>query len=386
MGTWTDVTKQLLQDEDFGSALDKNNGWLGDVVKPLLAGANSEGEKARRIFMYVRDAITCTSHNGIYTSQSLKNILKAKSGRVSEVNLLLTAMLRYAGITAEPVLLSTKNHGVAYALYPIVSRFNYVIAQTTIEGKTFMLDASHPRLGFGKLLPDCYNGHARVVNEPATPMELSSDSLSERKLTSVFISHNESQLWMGSMQQTPGYYESYNILDKVKEKGADEFFKEVKKGYGMDLDIQEAGIDSLTKYEEPVKVHYTFTLKGNDEDIVYLSPMFGEGYKENPFKSAQRLYPVEMPYTFDETYLLTLQVPNGYVVDEMPKSIKVKFNEEGEGFFEYFITQSGNTVSLRSRVKMQRATFYPDEYDFLREFFNMIVTKQKEQIVLKKKK
>ncbi len=41
---------------------------------------------------------------------------------------------------------------------------------------------------------------------------------------------------------------------------------------------------------------------------------------------------------------------------------------------------------MSSRVKIQRTTFLPEEYDMLREFYNMIVSKQKEQLVFKKKK
>jgi hypothetical protein len=114
--------------------------------------------------------------------------------------------------------------------------------------------------------------------------------------------------------------------------------------------------------------------------------MFGEAYNENPFKSAERFYPVEMPYTSDETYLATIEIPAGYELDELPKSMKLKLNEEGEGYFEYMIAQSGRIISLRSRIKMNRATFQPEEYETLREFFNLVVAKQKEQIVFKKKK
>jgi hypothetical protein len=74
------------------------------------------------------------------------------------------------------------------------------------------------------------------------------------------------------------------------------------------------------------------------------------------------------------------------MVDELPKPIKVKFNEEGEGLFEYLVSQSNGVISLRSHVKFTKATFQPDEYETLREFFNIIVNKQKEQIVFKKKK
>ena len=386
LGTWPEATKELLEDEDFGKNLSTANGWLGDIMKPLLAGASSDMEKARRIYGYVRDNLTCTSHYGLYISQPLKNILKTKNGRVSEINLLLVAMLRYADLPADPVILSTKENGFTYPLYPLISRFNYLVAQVTIAGRPFMLDATHPRLGFGRLPVNCYNGHSRIVNKEADELYLSADSLRERKVTALFLSTNDKGDWMGNINQTLGYNESYRTRERINTSGQDAYFKDIKKGYSFDIDILDPVIDSLSKLEEPLAIRYNFDMKLEKEDILYVSPMFSEGYKENPFKSAERLYPVEMPYTFDETYLATIHVPAGYELDELPKSIKVKFNEEGEGYFEYMIALSGSTVSLRSRIKMDRSDFLPEEYEILREFFNMIVAKQKEQIVFKKKK
>ncbi len=386
MGSWPQVSKELLADEDFGRNLSTANLWLGDVVKPLLEGATTDMEKARLIYAYVRDNITCTSHYGFYTSQPLKNIFKSKNGRVSEVNLLLTAMLRYAGLMADPVILSTKEHGFTYAMYPLLNKFNYLVAQLTINRQTYMLDASHARLGFGKLPVNCYNGQARIINADATPVDFSSDSLKEGKVTAVFINNSDKGGWGGSVNQTMGYYQSYAARQKINEIGKESYFNDLKRGYGSEITINSPVIDSLTKLEEPIAVRYNFTLDLEKEDILYVSPLFGEAYKENPFKSAERFYPVEMPYTFDETYLATIEIPTGYELDEMPKSLKVKLNEEGEGYFEYMIIKSENVISLRSRVKMARATFIPEEYEMLREFFNMIVSKQKEQLVFKKKK
>jgi hypothetical protein len=315
----------------------------------------------------------------------LKNVLKIKSGAVSDVNLLLTAMLRYAGVEASPIMLSTKDHGFTYPVYPILNRFNYVITQTTINKVTYTLDASQPRLGFGKLLPDCYNGLAIIIDKAATPIAYYSDSLKERKMTSVYIGNDGKGNWAGTMKHNPGYYESHNIRDEIAKKGQDNFFKDLKKAFSGDVTLANFKIDSLTKYEMPVAMQYNFSFNQDKEDLLYVSPMFSEGYKENPFKSAQRLYPVEMPYTFDDTYIATIQVPDGYVVDEIPKSLKLKFNEDGEGYFEYMIAQSESIISFRTRLQMKRATFSPEEYDTLREFFNMIVSKQKEQIVFKKK-
>jgi hypothetical protein len=188
------------------------------------------------------------------------------------------------------------------------------------------------------------------------------------------------------MQQTPGYYESNELRDRVKEKGQEQLQKDIKKAFGAEIVISNFGIDSLDKYENELGIHYDFDIKDEKEDIMYLNPLFGEGYKENPFKSAERFYPVEMPFAMDETVNLQLEVPHGYVVDELPQSVIVKLNEQDDGMFEYRISQSGDNISLRSRVRFRRTFFMPDEYVTLREFFNLIVKKQAEQIVFKKKK
>ena len=383
--TWPQVTKELMEDEDFGQQLNNANNWLNDDVKLATAGATTDLEKAKKIFAYVRDNIQCTSHNALYKSQSLREVMKSKKGKVSDVNLLVTAMLRNAGISADPVLLSTRDHGVTYALYPIISQYNYVICQVTVDGVNYDLDASNAGLGFGKLPVECYNSTARVINQEAKAINLIPDSLHENKFTMVFLLNGENGKWSGNLNQTLGDYESYTVRNKIKEQGVDGFLKEIKKAYNNELEIENPTFDSLTQYENPVKIHYDFNMKA-DEDIIYFNPMFAEGQKENPFKSAERLYPVEMPYVFDETFVLSLEVPKGYMVDELPKSIRVKLNEEGEGEFEYIIAESNGMVSLRSRLKFTRATFQPEEYAMLREFFNLVVKKHSEQIVFKKKK
>ena len=188
------------------------------------------------------------------------------------------------------------------------------------------------------------------------------------------------------MQQVPGYYESYSLRNRIKDKGKEELFNDIKKSFNADIEIAKPGIDSLDKYDKPIGIHYEFDIKTDKEDIIYINPMFGEGWKENPFKSAQRVYPVEMPYAIDEMYLLQLDVPNGYVVDELPKQAIVKLNEDNDGLFEFRLSESGGTISLRSRIRLKRAFFLPEEYEMLREFFNLIVKKHSEQIVFKRKK
>src|SRR5690606_6202908 len=215
------------------------------------------------------------------------------------------------------------------------------------------------------------NGHARIINSEATPIDFIADSLVEKRLTSVFMISDDKGNMSGSLKKTPGYFESYSLRNRVKESGFDQYFADIKKGFAMDVDIKNPAIDSLVKYDDPVSINFEFDIKSNGEDIIYFNPMFGEAWKENPFKSAQRFYPVEVPYTIDETFLLRFEVPKGYVIDEMPKQVVIKLNEEGDGFFEYRLSESNGSINLRSRLQIKRAFFLPEEYEMLREFFNM---------------
>jgi hypothetical protein len=386
MGNWADACHELLIDEDFGSTLSRDNGWLNDAVKEATVGVGTDIDKVKRIFAYVRDHITCTGIKGKYLSKSLKNVLKERNGTEAEVNLLLTAMLLKAGFAADPVMLSTRSHGYTYAMYPLLNRFNYIVSRLSLGDKYFFLDASKPRMGFGKLGYEAYNGHARVIDGNATPIELVSDSLVERKLTSVFVINDEKGNIAGSVQQTPGYYESYNLRNTITEKGKEQFFNDIRKGFNAEIEITKSGIDSLDNYDVPLRINYEFGVKSEKEDIIYLNPILVDSWKENPFKSAQRFYPVEMPYAVDETYILRLDVPQGYVIDELPKQMVLKLNEQDDGMFEYRLSESGGTISLRSRIVLKRAYYLPEEYEMLREFFNIVVKKHNEQIVFKKKK
>ncbi len=385
LGSWEKVAGDLLNAEYFGFSLSRDNDWLKDMVQPVTAGVTSPLQKAKNIYAYVRDHFTCTDYRRRTMDGTLRSVAKSRKGNVAEINLLLIAMLRYAGLQADPVILSTRSNGYAYSLYPVISQYNYVIVKSKPENDEYYLDASEPGLGFGKLPLRCYNGHARIINEAATPVELNSDSITESKLTNVFLVGDSTGRLVGSMQQTLGYYASWNIRGRLKSKGEEDMTGEIKKAFGGEATIEKLRVDSLNDPDQVVKLTCDFSIEGSGEDIFYCNPMFAEGVKENPFKSAERSYPVEMPYAYDETYTLQMEVPRGYVVDELPKSMVVKLNEQEDGLFEYRISHTSDIISLRSRIKMKRTYFLPDEYEMLREFFNLVVKKHGEQIVFKKK-
>ena len=387
MGSWASFSEDLLKDDEFGADLGRSNSWLDEDLKSITKGASSPKDKAKKIYAYVRDNFTCTSHSGLYIATSLKTVFKNKSGNVAELNLLLTAMLNHEKISADPVILSTRSNGFTHQMYPLINRFNYVICQARIDSSVLYLDASDPSLGFGHIPERCYNGHARIIRKPvATAVYFEADSARESSRTTVFITNDGKGGLTGNYQTIPGYFESCAIRQKVRDKGQKEYFKTLQAAYTGEPVFSNTQIDSLKRQEEPVAVSYDFALTpDSNEELYYFNPLLTEAYKENPFRAAERTYPVEMSHPIDDSYVFNMEIPQGYTVDELPKSAKVVFNDD-EGFFEYLIAKDDDHIQFRSRVKLVKANYKPEDYSTLRDFFGFIVKKQSEQIVFKKKK
>jgi hypothetical protein len=291
-------------------------------------------------------------------------------------------MYKSMGFDATPLMLSTRDNGMPPPNFPRLRDYNYIICRVRVGDQFYLLDASKQDLGFNRLDHNCYNENGRVIADIPVAVTLTTDSLRESKVTSVFMTKDDAKKSIGSFSSNLTYYESQLLRDKLKKQTKEDYFSELKKEYPTELKLSNLTIDSLSNYDEAVKLNFDIDLDWQD-DMVYFNPLFSEGYKSNPFKAATRNFPIEMPYTSDEIYTLTFEIPEGYVVEELPKSAKATYGGN-LGYFEYIISANKQMVSLRYRLKFDLANFSAENYDSLREFFDLIVKKHAEQIVFKK--
>ena len=257
-----------------------------------------------------------------------------------------------------------------------MDRYNYIVAQVFIDNKIYFLDAARQRLGFNKLPSECYNGNARIISKEPAACYFSADSLKELKRTIIILNNNDKKESVGYCHSDLGYYESLDLRNKLAKMPQEDYLKEIISTFPPEIQLTNLAIDSLKKYEEPVAVKYEMQLKGFvDEDIVYFNPMLLQGLRKNPFVSAERLYPVEMPYLTNEVYVLNMEIPDGYIVEELPKSARVKLNED-EGMFEYIIAKDEKYVQLRCRLSLEQTRYMPEDYQTLRDFFQLCGSKR----------
>lgn len=385
--SWQEVSNILLNSKNFGLPLLSKTNWLKTIVDQNTNNAMPNIEKAKKLFNFIRDNIA-TTENAVFIDddETLEAIYKKKSGTVAEKNLLLAAVLNNANIEATPIILSTRNNGYTNATYPVLENFNYTICKITIDGVNYFLDASVSKIGFNKLPITCFNGHAQAITKNTYPIFLNTDSLKEEENTAIFMYNDVNNKMTATYSYEPGYYTSLQIRNKLDSATFDRYFKNDVMITDAIFEIKNISIDTTQDLELPLKVQVDFNINLENNDVLYFNPMLDKSVLTNPFNADSiRNYPIEMPYAIDKFYVLNMEIPNGYQIEDVPKSIKVALNNN-EGYFSYTITTDGKNIFFKSRIKINKANFNEADYASLYDFYGYISKKHAEFIVFKKNK
>jgi hypothetical protein len=380
---WKIVSETLMKREDFGLAITEENRLVDETLKKIIDPNDTELQAAKKIYYYIQKNYNCTDYHDLYVNTTLQDVIKKKSGSVADLNLLMVAMLRRKIRSVFPVLLSTREYGRNSKSYPEMDRLNYVIGKVKIDSKEYFLDATIPFLPFGKLPSNCYNGYARVISEDTTVVSFDPNMQKESSLVTVFINMNAKNEMEGSYTKQNGLYKSIEAKNHLT-RSMESYKTNIASSFPEEFQIGEITLDSSLQAEDPVTLKVAFKIKPfEDADIIYFNPMLGEVLKANPFHADERTYPIEMPYTTNDIYNLSMEIPKGYKLEEMPKSTRLSFNET-EGFFEYLISTDGKMINIKCTTLINETYFSSEDYQALRDFFSHVVKKHSEQIVFKK--
>lgn len=382
--SWNDIAKQLADDDSFGQQL-KSTGFLSDDVENMTKGLTSNASKLNIIYRFVQQSMKWDGFKSFFTDKSLKKAYADKTGNSADINLLLIAMLKKAGIEAGPVLLSTRENGIMALAHPTLSDCNYVIARATVDGKQILLDATEPNLQAGIIPFRCLNGDGYLIQEGSSEaVELSNPKSTEN--STVVLEYKDGQM-TGLFKKRDTGLSAYTFRKSVKTSGGQKEYFEKLKNSSPELDYVSFNYTNLDSLSQPTISEYRFSLKEKqdiDAEVIYLDPVVFERQKTNPFSSQTRNYPVDFGTPVTQYYNMQFEIPQGYKAEELPKQISISLPGRG-GQFMYQISQMDQKINLTMVFSINKVLFLPDEYQALKNFFDLVINKQAEQVVLKKK-
>jgi len=405
--SWESIGNRLAKSSTFGKTLDDKIGQTkGFVTATKLL---SPEERVAAVYQYVKDNVTWNRSYGLYASKSLSKVLKAGTGNVADMNLLLINLLRKVDIQAYPVATKPRSYGLLNQHYPSLTELRYVVALATVGDNQMMLDASSRYSAMGSLPIRALNiegllvadsGHRliSIINNNVikikniAKLQLDPEALALQGTGSIKLSGyaaTKARIKADKEEDDEDNQDLEGGDDENDDKDEDEDEEDSDDEDDIDLEEDDYTTISSTGLEDTeadIKSEYECTLPAPVTaigDEIFIDAFIIQEFADNPFKAEDREFPAFFNSMHDHMYVAVLEKPDGMVVESMPENLTMTM-EGGKGSFIYAVTEDDAKLSVRCVLKIKETIFGPEDYDVLRRFFDAVLDKQEEKIVLKR--
>lgn len=382
--TWEGVAKNIFDYNSFGRELNKDNYLDGDLKK-IIGGANTQSDKLDSIFKFVQRKMHFDGDYSILTDKGVKKAYKEETGNAAEINLILIAMLNNAGIKTDPVLISTRENGVP--VYPNRTGFNSVIAAAEINGKQILLDATNKFSSAGILPLEDLNWKGRLIKEDGSSQEIDLvPNKASNENVNLVVSIDVKGRIMGQARVQKTDYEALNLREHKKLLSNDAYTSKTENALGGILIENYILTDNINVSPATVIESFDFSSNNHCEiiaDKMYINPLLFYNDTKNPFVQEKRQMPIYFGYPRQMKYNINIEIPKGYIVESLPNPIKISAIESIASF-SFNLQTVGNKIQIVVTEELNLAMVPADYYPALKEFFQKMLDKQNEKIVLKK--
>lgn len=381
--TWKDVSKKIHQFKNFGGEL-KKVGYFKKDLQNILADKNNDLEKIAAIFNWVKTKVKWNGHYGKLTENGVRKAYKEGNGNVADINLMLTAILREAGLNANPVLISSRNNGIP--LFPTMDGFNYVVSHVQLaEEKYIVLDATETYSTPNLLPVRALNWSGRKVTKNGASSWI---NISPAKHASedhkIFAKITDDLEIQGMLKSTFGDLNAMNYRIKNNNEDDETLISKLEESYKIEIDNFKQ--TNKTAISKPIGRTIKFTSENLIEKInnkLYIYPLLFLAKTNNPFKSEERKFPVDFIAKWIDKHTTSIIVPSGYTVKKLPEPLAIGL-PENLGVFKYQIIHKENKIQVQSILQFNKSLIGSHYYKILKDFYGKVVAKQSEKIVLVK--
>jgi len=382
--SWKETDKKLKYDESLGRQSKNNSFFLKNLPNELLM-IQDPLKQSEAIYKYIQDHFVLNKDKiYIFDDVDVKKAFKEELGSVSEINLALISALKVAGIDAKIILLSTRDRGFPTKLHPVMTDFNYLAAHITINNSSFLLDASDDFLSFNMLPFHALNSYGRVLDfENGSYWFSLEPKVKTYERIKANLTLNDNGTLIGNVQETNNGYFSKIKRELIHHKSEEKYLIDLE-DENEKLEILSYTNKELEKLENPLVENFEVEISATESvgNTIYLNPFISK-YIKNPFQLKQRNYPVNFGFKIKEIYLAKISIPKNYIIKSVPKSTAYKIPGNG-GLFTANFKKEENTITIITRIQLNKTIYKTDEYENLKEFFNQIIKTQNSLITLEK--
>lgn len=294
-------------------------------------------------------------------------------------------MLRSAGFDANPVLVSTRNHGVP--LFPTLKGFNYVITAVEFSNGSYILLDATELYSLPNVLPTrVLNWKGRLIKKDGSSYFI---GLAPKKHSTedsyINAQINNDGIVKGVMSVKLTNQNALNFRKRTNALKEEDVISKLEEKYL--IEIKNFKVTNKRFLEKPINQRLKFTSDNLVERIngkLYIAPLLFLTKTKNPFKLENRKFPVDFERPWREKKTIVLQVPEGFQVESFPESMAIGL-PDNLGVFKFQIKVIGSQINIISLMQINNGIIGQEYYQYLKEFYKKMIKKQSEKIVLIKK-
>jgi hypothetical protein len=384
--TWQALGDELRGSRDFGGQMSPPPAWK-KRAKAIREASDDPIETMRAVYDDVRRRLVWNGRRSVFPAKPLTEALGAKHVGSAEFGLLLTGMLREAGLRADPVVVSTRDRGKLFTRRPLLTQFNHVVTAVEIEDRTYLLDATDPyRPWF--LLPQTVQGCEGLIIPRDASVECSFVRVKpgppEASHVALSAALQPDGMLVGSVEFRAVGHSAVRLRRELQETG--DAAAALRKRWFQEVD--GATVDSVTvadrdSIEAPLVLRASVRIPGaaGAGSPLYVPAMPVERLEKNPLEAVERRYPIEIGNQSMSSYSMTLEVPEGYRVTDVPGELSVNL-PDGAGQLLRTAFLSNGRLEYRLEHSLRRTEFPRTEYASLRDFMGALAVAGAERIVV----
>lgn len=384
--SWEAIRDRLYESDYFGSVLN-GGGYLSQTANEIKAKSSSKEDMIKNACEYVKQ-LKWNEENRVFTSStSTKSCFKDNSGNVADINFTLIQLLRQLDFKAYPVVLSTRKNGKIIVYNPSLSKLNYVIAAVFTETDTLLLDATEKYLPYNLLPFRTLNGEGMLLDKKLVmPVDINANGKKDSSITMFTMELDNENTLKGKVSKSYSEYAAFDFrTDYYEFTNDDEYLTDFTSDI-PGLKVSSHTVSNLDSIYLPVKEEFEIEISNGLEQVgddYMLLPLLFESIKENPLKAPERKYPIDFGYLMEKQIIANYTIPEGMVVSSIPKTISTRLPDNSASFV-YKIALDGNRIQVIYKFNINKSLFLENEYADLKAFYNQVVNKLTEPIMIKK--
>jgi len=383
---WDKVGEDMVEIDEFGPQFRKKLAGEEEIINHAK-GLKTNDEKIVYIFNQVKNTMKWNEIYAKYTEDGTPKAWDKKIGNSTEINLMVYHLLNRAGVTAYPILLSTRKHGKVNPAYPTRYQFNTTATYVPIDSATYyVLDATN-KYNMYNVIPDKFlNSFGLTIDKENKKYNLEFIQNTTPVRDVVFINADiKPEGKMDGLAQISSF--SYNRIDNIesyKTDGEKKYIDNLKEG-NNELKISSVKFDNMEVDSLPLtqNINFNLDLTGSDGTYIYFKPNLFTSIGNNPFMSEKRMTDIDFGYNNNYLVVGNYKLPTGFKTDALPKSVRMDMSDQSIGFKRTVSEQEG-VITIRYVIAYKKSILFKENYDELREFYKKMFELMNEQIILKK--